>query len=274
MSQPEAADAFIDKWLQAEPWHRLLLLFEPASQRRLRCLVESLGYELRSAALDSSDARVGSAKLGWWLQEWQRLAQGLPSHPLTQALATAGTISASAEAGARWIAAAAALAEDTVDTDLDAARRRLATYCSSQHTATATLFSVADDDDAGAEGHALALLAERLPMAAKDLARGRLPVSLSVLAESGLTRSELGRDEAATAAVIAAQARALHGPLHAIVARLSCPYRRSQAALARLLVAGVARDGRAAWDGQHRLPPLRSVFAVWRARRMTFVTGP
>lgn len=267
----DESEVFVDKWLSVEHWHRLLLLFEGPDLRRKRSLVETLGYELRGCALDSSDARVSAAKLGWWLQEWQHLANGVPRHPLSCALLQDAGAGIDAAAGGQWIAAAANLASDEIDGDLEARQRRWLDFTRAQAKATRPWLPVESSLDAGA--HALSLQIERLPAAAADLRRGRLPLPLSALARAGMTRAELGSEPAAAANAIAGHAADLQQALSEAGSVVRDPYRRMQAALARLLAAAVAKNGARAWSGMRTLPRFRAAFAVWRARRMTSVTG-
>ena len=266
----EASVAFVEKWLEREPWHRLLLLFEPTSIRQRLGLVEALGHELRSAALDSTDAGVAEAKLSWWAQEWQQLAEGRPRHPLTQALHGVAEATIDSDDGAEWIESALALADDRADADLAGCRQRWQRYACAQIQAIRPWLSGASDDAAGLS---LSLLVERLPNVAVDLERGRLSLPLSSLAEAGLTRAELGRDPTLAARALAVHATALHQALSVVADSVHSPYRRTQAVLARVLAARVTRRAQLAWSGGRPLPRLRAVFAVWRARRMTSVTG-
>ncbi len=267
----DESEVFVNKWLSVEHWHRLLLLFESPALRRQRSLVEALGHELRGCALDSSEARVSTAKLGWWMQEWQQLANGVPRHPLTRGLLQAAGAEIDAEAGGQWIAAAANLASDEVDGDLPARQGRWLDFSRAQATATQPWLPLPLDSDAGV--HALSLQIERLPAAAADLRRGRLPLPLSALARAGMTRAELGSELEATANAISGHAAQLGQALTGAGNGVCDPYRRMQAALARLLAAAIARNGASAWSGVRALPHFRAAFAVWRARRMTSVTG-
>lgn len=262
MSASAPEQAFIDKWLATESWHRLLLVFEPSATRPLRTLLECIGFELRQAALTGSDPRVVGIKLDWWMQEWAQRADGSARHPLSRALPATGD-PAQAELGQRWVAAAAGLASDDSEADLDGVLARWRHFADAQARLSALWLPVAAP--VATTLHAFALAAEQLPKAAAELERGRLPVPLSVLARHGLTRGRLRDDAAAAAIAIGEHARSL-------LERRPVPdssaegYRRRQAALAQLRLRGAVGDPARVWAGERRLPPLRALWAAWRGR--------
>lgn len=265
MSDAGATD-FVDKWLAAEPWHRLLLVFERTLQREPRRLLESVGYELRAAALDSSDPRVAATKLGWWADEWRSLAADQPRHPLIIALRSIARGTIDAQAGSAWIAAAAALAESDGDADLSARRARWQRYAQAQVVAGQAWL---DARDADPRMHADALLVERALHLNIDLARGRLPVPLNALAKAGATRSQLATGEKEAQHALTAYMNELADTLvldRSEMGQVS-RYRRAQAALARVRADQLRRDPASAWTGVRPLPAWRSALNVWRVSR-------
>ncbi len=71
------------------PWHAWL--YTPPAARPLVAAAFALQAELRPIADARVDHGVAHLKLQWWREEIQRLEQGQPRHPLTQAaLASAG----------------------------------------------------------------------------------------------------------------------------------------------------------------------------------------
>jgi hypothetical protein len=251
-----AAAGFVDKWLDREPWHRLLLLFQPPPRRDLVALVEAIGHELRSAALSASDPRVGAGKLGWWAQEMDRWPGGGASHPLVLALKQRDDAAADAGALGAWVSAAADLAHDEPAPDLAALLRPWLAFTRAQ----AAAFDLGGPSDGRA--HALSLLAERLPLARLALAQGRLPVPLASLAAHGASRASLASEPRVLDAVLREHAVELHRDLADSDA--GNRYRRGQAALARLRLHRIAR-GRTGADRLVALPALRSALVVWRA---------
>jgi phytoene synthase len=252
-----AAAGFVGKWLEREPWHRLLLLFQPPARRGLVELVEAVGHELRSAALASSDPRVSAGKLGWWAQDAERWPAGGSTHPLLQALAQRPDAIADAGALRDWVAAAGALAGDQAATDLEALLQPWLAFSRAQ----AAAFDL--DDRSDGRTHALSLLAERLPQARLALSQGRLPVPLTSLAGHGGSRAALATDPGLRAHVLLDHCVELARGLAASAA--GNRYRRGQAALARLRLQRSIRAGVRPGAESRALPPLRSAFTVWRA---------
>lgn len=255
-----ACQVFFDKWLAMEPWHRLLLVFEPPARRVSRMLLECIGFELRQAALTRSDARVSGAKLDWWLREWERAESGEPQHPLTRALPSVpGGVAA---AGQHWVHAAARLADEESPPGLPDLLARWRHFADRQAQLSAAWLP---DCVQAPDLHAFALAGEQLPRAAAELAHGRLPLPLSLLARLGLTRARLREDATVATTALAAHA----GELLAAQPQARDEhdgYRRRQVVLARLRLSEAQRRPARVWAGDVRLPPLRAALAVWRAR--------
>lgn len=270
-----AEGGFIDTWLAAEPWHRLPGLFEAPAQRPARQLLEAIGFQLRNAALDSSDARVSAVKLPWWHEEMTLLGRGQPRHPLTRALAAlqdgAGI---DEERGRQWVLAAARLASDASDADLAARLPRWQDYARAQQLASTPWLPAAAGDD---RLHGLALLAERLSAMAHDQRLGRLSLPLRQMARHGLDRAAVaaGTDDPAVAAALAGYAGELAAALAGALAEArrkaqgtsGSAYRRGQARLAQAMARHAARQPAQAWAGRQRLPGALAVLSVWRVSR-------
>lgn len=258
-------DSFVDKWLVAEPWHRLLAVFDNGPARGPRSWLEALGYEFRQVALEASDPTVTAAKLGWWRDEWRALAAGQPRHPLTQALSAAGATGIDAAAGAQWIAAAFALADHDADVDTDHRLGRWRRFTQAQADAGSPWLGQPRRGDATL--HALSLQVERLPALADERDHGRLPLPLAAMAAAGITRDRLYDDESALAAMLAVHAAELTVYLDQADTGESCAYRRGQAALARRLLARAKSAPAAVWSGQRPALGPRAAWVVWRAWR-------
>ncbi len=258
-------DSFVDKWLVAEPWHRLLAVFDNGPQRRSRQWLEALGYEFRQVALTASDPAVTAAKLGWWREEWRALAAGRPRHPLTLALHTAPHADIDLAAAGQWIAAAFTLAD--VDADPDTGSRHGRWQRFTQAQAGASRAWLGEPHAGDADVHALALLAERLPALSAEREHGRLPLPLSRLASAGITRHRLYDNADRLATMLSSYADELAMRIAQAIGTPASPYRRGQAALAQRLLAHTRAAPAAIWAGQR--PPLRAraVWSVWRAWR-------
>lgn len=262
MSVPSPHEDFVGKWLAAEPWHRLLLVFEPSTQRPTRTALEGIGFELRQAALNSSDPRVAAAKLGWWAEEWAHVVDGSARHPLSRLLpAVPG--SQLVEHGRHWVAAASALASDDSPADLDDLLGRWHRFAAAQ-AALSSHWLPQPETAASRQAHAVALLAEHLPGARSELERGRLPLPLSVLARHGLTRGLLRECDGSIPAAVADHAGQLLAR-SAASARDGDTYRFRQLGVARVLLGRAVRRPAEVWSGERRVPALKALWAAWRA---------
>ncbi len=82
MSDREALQGFMDKWLSQWPEWSVAEVFVPAEQRDLARSWFSLRDELTEAAWGGEDSRPGDAKLGWWAEELDGWSRGAHRHPL------------------------------------------------------------------------------------------------------------------------------------------------------------------------------------------------
>lgn len=86
MSDREALQGFIDKWLVQWPEWPVAEVFVPVERRELARAWFSLRDELAQAAWGGDDPRPGEAKLGWWAEELDGWSRGARRHPLGLAL--------------------------------------------------------------------------------------------------------------------------------------------------------------------------------------------
>lgn len=61
-------------------------MFVPASEKALFHVWGALLHELKHTLFELSDSHVTGIKTAWWADEFQRLANAQPRHPITQAL--------------------------------------------------------------------------------------------------------------------------------------------------------------------------------------------
>lgn len=87
MDAGDSLQAFAAKWRAAWPEQTVLDLFVPPAQRLSAAAWASLLFELHSAAFTLEHEAVRDGKTAWWAEELQRLQDGVPRHPLSQALA-------------------------------------------------------------------------------------------------------------------------------------------------------------------------------------------
>lgn len=87
MDAGDSLQAFAAKWRAAWPEQTVLDVFVLPAQRLSAAAWASLLFELHSAAFTLEYEAVRDGKTGWWAEELQRLQDGAPRHPITQALA-------------------------------------------------------------------------------------------------------------------------------------------------------------------------------------------
>lgn len=223
-----SADAFgqyLTQWREASPQRSTAWLFlRPAEQRRYGALA-ALEREWIKVLREVTEPQVATVKLGWWREELQRAHAGEASHPLTQALFAEAD--ARSIAPAYWAAAidAAALAVDPVP-PADFAAQRAAALPLAQALAqleTALWFGSDRSAARAREAALLAWLLDGVVALASEVARGRSPLPMSLLARHGLAVAELATDGPARRAALhdyvadlaqtLATARTLEGPL-------------------------------------------------------------
>jgi len=77
---------FISKWYAREPEMQFAEVFVPASEKLLFHVWGALLHELKHTLFELSDPHVTEIKTAWWADELQRLSNGQPRHPITEAL--------------------------------------------------------------------------------------------------------------------------------------------------------------------------------------------
>ena len=173
MDGGDSLQAFAAKWRAVWPEQTVLDLFVPPAQRLPAAAWASLLFELHSAAFTLEHEAVRDGKTGWWAEELQRLQDGAPRHPLTQALA--GVEAPFAAMAAPMLAVARDVPILTGDTA--ALRARLRPFASAALACEAVLFG----GRVGAEDADI-LIAEwlvlRLPDGLAAFDRGMLPLHL------------------------------------------------------------------------------------------------
>jgi len=85
-SQQEGIQHFVSKWYAREPEMQFAEVFVPASEKALFHIWGALLHELKHTLFALSDSHVTEIKTAWWADEFQRLANRQPRHPVTQAL--------------------------------------------------------------------------------------------------------------------------------------------------------------------------------------------
>jgi hypothetical protein len=85
-SQQEGLQHFVSKWYAREPEMQFAEIFASASEKKRFQAWGALLHEIKHTLFELSDANVTQIKTAWWADEFQRLANGQPRHPVTQVL--------------------------------------------------------------------------------------------------------------------------------------------------------------------------------------------
>jgi 15-cis-phytoene synthase len=252
-------------------------LYSSPTERPVLEALFALESEISASLQSGLDHNVAHVRLQWWREELDRLAKGIPAHPLTRTLLTefAGT-SAEALTGLSGFVDVAVwdLAAATFET-----RRELTAYCERWAAAmmvTASAHASGQPNDArswltlGAAVHELEMLANL----AIEVPAGRLRLPLDELERAGVDPESLSVTPSSPplAALIGGRHEALRSILAATIAQME---RSTQPALRGLLV-WVALTWRHSRYVQKALPDvyapgrfdgLATAWHAWRAAR-------
>lgn len=255
------------------------LLFAPPGRRTALTALCAWRREIGTVVPECSDAGVAAVKLNWWHEELDRLFNGQPRHPVTQAL--------------QQPVEAFGLPREQFDQVLEGARmdleygsypsfRELSVYCHNLGCATAHLFvTIAGYQDTQTPrfahdlGMALQLgaLLRNLP---RDLAAGRLYIPEDELQAVGLDRAALLNDNAGPdglTRLFDTQAERIKGFIAQARERLpavDCGNQRPALVLLALqerLLDSMAADGYPLLQRRHHLTPLHKLWIAWRTAR-------
>lgn len=253
------------------------LLFAGEEERAALLALAAYRAEVLEVPREVSDAGVGAVKLNWWREELQRLFDGRPRHPVSQALAP--------------VIERHGFSREPFDQVLEAAQmdleygsypglRELTVYCHHAGGLTDPACRVAGPDtpETAAFAHDLAMgleLTRMLRHLGRDAAAGRVYIPEADLAAEGLDREAViaRRDSPALRRVLAAQGKRAGDFLDSAIARLPRAARRRQrpalvlAVLYRRLLAVMAEDGHPQLERRHHLTPLRKLWLAWRSAR-------
>ncbi len=238
----------------------------------------ALRREFEETTKEVSDPTVGRTKLAWWQKELGALAEGSPSHPVTQALARhLGDVRAATPALQGLLAG--------FEMDLDQARYldfpNLRRYMDGVGGSFALLVArVSARDTAAAPqwaaplGNALAL-AQFVPEIGNDARHGRIYVPIDELQRYNVTAADLinRRYSDEFTELMQFQTQRARETLQAALDALPADERRAQrtlraqAALALALLDEIEREGFKVLHQQFALTPIRKLWIAWRAAR-------
>ena len=254
------------------------LLFAPAAARDGLAALAAYRAEVLEIPHEVSDPGVGAVKLNWWQEEIERLGQGEPRHPITQALLPAVHTHDLPLTGLGEVIEAARM-------DLEYGHyptlRELTLYCHRAGGAVADLawrLSGASGSDAAPFAHDLSMgleLTRMIRHLRRDLRAGRVYIPEDELQMAGLDADTLlrGEQDEARQALLARQARRARRFLDNAIARLPASARGGQvhglilAVLYRQLLDRLAADGYPVLERRHHLTPMRKLWLAWRTAR-------
>jgi phytoene synthase len=266
-----AFDDYLTQWRGANPRRALAWLFLHPDERTCFGALAALLQEWHKAAREVSEPQVAVAKLGWWREEMQRAPQGDARHPLTLALFAdprARTVPAAcwtAPVDALGMALAATPAADFAAQC--AAATSLATAIAALETQV--WFGPAVDASRAARVVLFTGLCADLRALPAEVARGRSPLPMNLLARHSLTIESLAHDGPGRRAALRDQVRALERGL-TDAAKMGGPLTLFrdvglQHDLAALQRAGGAADPLAALVASRH--GLSQALKTWRAAR-------
>ena len=258
-------------------------LFLPPERRRAITAFYAFCREVDDVVDEISDPGVARAKLAWWREEIDRIAQGSAQHPVALALVPSMT-----GAGSAITAADLGLVIDGMQMDLDHAGyadfAALARYC--HHVAgvvgivAARIFGMTDPRTLDyAERLGLAFqLTNIIRDVGEDARAGRVYLPADELARFGVDVADLrtARHTPEFAALMRFQAQRAREHYAQALALLPPADRRAQrpglimAAIYRTLLDEIARDDFPVLTQRVSLTPLRKLAIAWR----TWVFGP
>lgn len=254
------------------------LLFAPAAARAGLTALAAYRAEILEIPREVSEAGVGAVKLSWWQEELERLSQGEPRHPITQALLPSVRTHALDLSGLNEVIEAARM-------DLEYGRyptlRELTLYCHRAGGAVADLawrLTGARGDEAAPFAHDLSMgleLTRMIRHVRRDIGAGRVYIPEDELTLAGLDTGTLLSEDyrEARQSLMARQGARARRFLDSAIAQLPASARNSQthglilAVLYRRLLDTLENEGYPVVEREHHLTPLRKFWLAWRTAR-------
>lgn len=254
------------------------LLWVPPPERAAVLAVHALRRELREAAVEVSDPGVAAAKLDWWRQELDRLGEGAPRHPITQALQAArGAFDLPGE----YLQEILEGAETDLEQSSFESFKDLSLYChqlsGSAGVLCAGIFSY-EDPHTPRYAHTLAValqLTRIIRNVRSDAMRGRYYIPLEELQRFGLRPGELAHTQTADRArdLFRFQVERARSHFHKAFSQLPERDRFAQraglamAAIYQTLLDEIERDGYRLLEHRIALTPVRKLWLAWKTAR-------
>ncbi len=250
-------------------------LFLPPERRRAITALYAFCREVDDTVDETSDGSVARIKLAWWRTELAAMYQGVPTHPVTQALQPHLQAYDLKEAHLQAIV-------DGMEMDLDQSRYLdypgLRKYC--WHVAgvvgilSASIFGASDPKTLEyAEKLGLAFqLTNIIRDVGEDARKGRIYLPVNELQQFGVTAADIlnARHSEKFEALMTFQAQRAQATYDEAFALLPRADRRAQrpglmmAAIYRTLLHEIERDGYHVLTQKISLTPLRKLWLAWK----------
>lgn len=260
------------------PSRYLAWLYSTDAQKPVLAALLEIEAEIASGLKPGMEHHVAHARLQWWSEEADRVAQGRPVHPLGRELVKArlGAVSAGAAAAAPTPSISGLV--DTAVWDLARAtfetRKELTAYCERWATA---MFETAPAGSATSHWKTLGAAVREIELltdAARDAHAGRVRVPLDELDRLGVEPNALAK--LPWLAPVAALLKERHEALRATVATSLAALPRDEQATLRGLLVWATLASRLSERAQRALPnailprrydSLADGWQAWRAAR-------
>ncbi|MDR9413669.1 MAG: squalene synthase HpnD [Spiribacter salinus] len=261
------------------------LLFAPNEARAGLTALAAYRAEILEIPREVSEAGVGAVKLTWWQEELERLQNGAPRHPVTQALLPSAQSHGLNLEGLGEVIEAARM-------DLEYGRyptlRELTLYCHRAGGAIADLawrLTGARGDEVAPFAHDLSMgleLTRMIRHVRRDVRAGRVYIPEDELTLAGLDTETLLDEHPSQARqeLMERQGARARRFLDSAIAQLPGDARRGQthglvlAVLYRRLLDTLAHEGYPVVAREHHLTPLRKFWLAWRTARRPGAVKP
>lgn len=272
MPESVAVEIWLDTWRATHPQFAPAWIFLRDHERTRYGAFEALKQEWQEAVYAIHEPQVAATKLQWWREELRLARDGGARHPLSAALFADRDVRA--------------LSAKLWDDAIDAALRSIETIPASDFSAqcaqtqplqgalarieTALWFGANADSTRAQRIAVITHLINALRHLPQEIAHGRSPLPMSLLARHGLTQAGLGDDSPTRSAAVRHQAQALRQALEEAV-KLDGPlslFRAVQSHIDTLALRCAAAAVNPLQALQQKPGGVRNVFMTWRAARV------
>lgn len=263
-------EAYLTRWRAAAAQRAVAWLFLRHDERVRYGALAALEREWRSAAHDVSEPQVAAAKLGWWREELQHALEGQARHPLTQRLfADARVREIPLPLWTAPVEATIASLFEPPPVDFTTQRQSVAPLAEALATLETHVWFGKGASGRAAAAVAVGELVADLRALEAEIAHGRTPLPMNLLARHGLTIDAMATDAPARRAALRDHVADLRRELSG-AATMAGPLTLFRAADLQQDLTALARAARADDPLVALRAPVHGVAAVlktWRAAR-------